>query len=204
MLWEMPYLLKGNLDEAIREYREELRIHPGDADTHYNLMTALYNQGLLDEAISEYREALRINPENAATHYSLGNVLSDKGFLDEGIGEFRQALWIDPGYASAYYDLGLVLSDKGLTDKAVEALAFIRYAPPHYAERIEKTKMFIEKLKLKESTQNANRQANSSGKQSWVVNDKRRIQNTKDHAGCSVDSKFMQEFKQLKEIIGMI
>ena len=53
---------KGDLDGAIAEYREALRLNPNDDEAHFNLGVALGKKGDWDGAIAEYREALRLNP----------------------------------------------------------------------------------------------------------------------------------------------
>jgi len=109
----------GLQDQAIREYREALRIKPDDAEAHYNLGIALADKGFPDEAIREYREALRIKPDNADAHTNLGAALADKGFPDEAIREYREALRIKPDYAEVHYNLGIALEAKGLVDEAI-------------------------------------------------------------------------------------
>ena len=56
----------GLLDEAIKEYKEAIRINPGDAEAHYNLGNALYNKGLLDEAIKAFENFIKYAPPQYA------------------------------------------------------------------------------------------------------------------------------------------
>lgn len=55
---------KGDVDGAIAEYREALRLKPGSAGRHYNLGTALEAQGKRQEALEEYRIACQLTSEN--------------------------------------------------------------------------------------------------------------------------------------------
>jgi len=48
---------KGDLDGAIAEYREAIRLKRDDALAHYHLGNALYGKGDPDGAITEWREA---------------------------------------------------------------------------------------------------------------------------------------------------
>jgi tetratricopeptide (TPR) repeat protein len=111
--------MNGQLDEAIVEYREALRIKQDYADAHLSLGNALRRKGQLDEAIAEYREALRIKPDHAFAHNNLGNVLRVKGQLDEAIAEYREALRIKKDYPDAHNNLGIALLDKGQLDEAI-------------------------------------------------------------------------------------
>jgi tetratricopeptide (TPR) repeat protein len=56
---------KGNLDGAIAEYREALRLKPGAKGAHNNFGLALNQRGDLDAALAELHEALRLKPDYA-------------------------------------------------------------------------------------------------------------------------------------------
>lgn len=66
-------------DEAIREYREAIRINPDLAQAHNNLGFALRNQGKDDEAIREFQEAVRLKPDLRNAHNNLAISLYLKG-----------------------------------------------------------------------------------------------------------------------------
>ena len=53
---------KGQLDEAIAEFRQAIQIQPEYAYAHNNLGLALRDKHQLDEAIAEFRKALQIQP----------------------------------------------------------------------------------------------------------------------------------------------
>jgi Flp pilus assembly protein TadD len=66
---------EGDLEGAIREFREALRSKPEDPEVHYNLGLALYEKRDLDGAAVEYRAALNAKPDYAEAHNNLGMVL---------------------------------------------------------------------------------------------------------------------------------
>src|SRR5262249_33225586 len=74
---------KGQIDEAITEYRRALELKADYAGAHSNLGLALRDKGQLDEAIAEHRRALEVNPDFAAAHCNLGDALRLKGQLDD-------------------------------------------------------------------------------------------------------------------------
>ena len=69
---------KGQTEEAIRQYREAIRLKPAYADALCDLGTALDKTGQTDEAIRQLQEAIRLKPGHAEAHYNLGNILAGK------------------------------------------------------------------------------------------------------------------------------
>ncbi|HEY7308960.1 MAG TPA: tetratricopeptide repeat protein, partial [Gemmataceae bacterium] len=110
---------KGQLDEAIAEYREAIRLNKDYAEAHNNLGLALTDKGQLDEAIVAFREAIRLKKDFPEAHYSFGVVLGIKGRLDEAIAEYREAIRLKNNYAEAHCNLGDVLEKKGLYAEAL-------------------------------------------------------------------------------------
>jgi len=70
---------KGDLDAAIHEYQEAIRINSTYKEAHTNLGIALANKGDLDAAIQEFREALRISPGETKLRNNLELALMQKG-----------------------------------------------------------------------------------------------------------------------------
>ena len=64
---------QGEVNKAIYQFREAIRLEPDLATAHNNLGSALASQGKLDEAIAEFREAIRLKPDDAVAHTNLGN-----------------------------------------------------------------------------------------------------------------------------------
>jgi len=115
-------LLKtGQVDEAIRQYQEAIRLKPRYADAHSNLGVAFLRQGRVDEAIRQYQEAIRLKPQYADAHYNLGIVLVKTGQMDEAIRQYREAIRLKPDYADACNNLGIALVTVGLVDEANSA-----------------------------------------------------------------------------------
>jgi protein O-mannosyl-transferase len=119
----------GRHDEALAQYRETLRIQPGDRNGETNFAQASFAKGERlftaarpDEAIAAFREGLRYRPGNALAHSYVGAILTERGELPAAMTEFRQALAIDPTLARAYMGLGVALARSGRTADAERAL----------------------------------------------------------------------------------
>jgi tetratricopeptide (TPR) repeat protein len=68
----------NDLDKAVEQFRQVLRIHPDDAQMHCNLGILLVRQGRVDEAISEFRTSLRFDPNFSKAREQLENALAKK------------------------------------------------------------------------------------------------------------------------------
>lgn len=62
---------KGDLDAAVRLYRDYLKTHSSSFEVHSNLGAILARQGLYGEAIAEYNAALRLAPNNPSISLNL-------------------------------------------------------------------------------------------------------------------------------------
>ncbi|NQW04793.1 MAG: tetratricopeptide repeat protein [Acidobacteria bacterium] len=123
----------GQLDEAVAQYREALRLLPGSAEAHNSLGVVLAQQDQLVEAKSEFNAAIRFNRSYnnlAQAHLNLGAVLARQGALPEAIAEYEIALRLDPDSPQAHYNLGLALAESGDLEAGVrECLTALRGFP---------------------------------------------------------------------------
>jgi tetratricopeptide (TPR) repeat protein len=121
------YLDAGQLDEAIAEFRESLRLNRDSAPTQYNLGFALSARGRRDEAIAAFQEALRLDPGYAQAHNNLGALLQIDGQADAALDHYRRAAALRPDNVEAHTNLAQLLSNRGRVAEAAaqftEALA---------------------------------------------------------------------------------
>ncbi len=110
---------EGRLAEAIKHFREALRIRPDYAEANNNLGNAFADQGDIETAIRHYSEALRVKPNAAEIHVNLGSVLLRKGRLNEAARHYSEALRIKPDFAGAHNNLGIILAYQGDLARAI-------------------------------------------------------------------------------------
>jgi spermidine synthase len=67
---------KGQIDQAIAEFREALRLEPDSAQTHWHLGAALADRGALDEAASHLRRSVELDPANEDARHDLAALLA--------------------------------------------------------------------------------------------------------------------------------
>jgi len=120
-----------DVDGAIREYRETLRINPANARAHQRLGSVLYfSKKQADEGVGHLYEALRLEPKDPLTRCDLGLTLSQLGKHDEAIPHLTEALrQLPDGFGKQYsaqemhYHLGGALVLTGKPKEASEHLA---------------------------------------------------------------------------------
>jgi len=119
-----------DLDGAIAQYRESLRLNSGNAEAHINLGTALAAKGELDAAVSAYEAALRLRPDIPGAHQNLGLALMMKGQTGGAVRHFEEAVRLKPDYAAAHNSLGIALALQGKLEAATEHFTqALRFAP---------------------------------------------------------------------------
>jgi tetratricopeptide (TPR) repeat protein len=104
----------GDLDGAIRAYREYLNAQPDSVEARSNLGAALARAGRYEEAIAEYDRALSKSPQNPALLLNLGLAYYKTGRPAEAATRFEQASALAPQFrdqvtlllASCYNSLG--------------------------------------------------------------------------------------------------
>ncbi len=125
---------QGNVDGAIAEYAEAIRIRPDYPEAHNNLGPALAAKGRMNDAIREFTEAIRLRPNYADAHNNLGVALASQGKFDAAIAQYNDALRLDPDHARARGNLGLALQAAGRTADAVRELEAAVRANPNNVE----------------------------------------------------------------------
>ncbi|NEQ68927.1 MAG: tetratricopeptide repeat protein [Symploca sp. SIO2D2] len=68
----LAYRRKREIDRAIADYTQVLKIHPDDDCTYINRGNAYSDKGELEQAIADYTQALQINPEYAKAYANRG------------------------------------------------------------------------------------------------------------------------------------
>jgi tetratricopeptide (TPR) repeat protein len=150
---------RGNLDEAVRQYKRVLELDPKNAKAHLNLgivygrqwnliieppkdildlaayhLEQLPKTSMWKKEVSEYKEALRIDPNFAEAHFNLGVAYQEKGNHKEAIAEYQKTLQIYPNYLEAHNNLGILYFRNGLLDQAFMEYQRTIEIKPDYAK----------------------------------------------------------------------
>jgi spermidine synthase len=111
---------KGQLDEAIAQFRQSLELDPDSARTHWHLGAALASNGARQDAIVHLRRSIELDPANARVHADLASLCIDANQLDAAVAHSRAALRLTPDLVEAHNSLGIALAMQGHLDEAIE------------------------------------------------------------------------------------
>jgi Flp pilus assembly protein TadD len=124
---------QGNLEQAIVQYQEALKLTPDLLAARNRLGIVLNRLGRNDEATAEFRIALAKQPHAAHLHNNLGFSLYLEGKLVEAEQEFARAVELQPAFRRAHMNRGLALGKLGRFEEARAAfLLACDAADAHY------------------------------------------------------------------------
>jgi tetratricopeptide (TPR) repeat protein len=110
---------KKELDIALGDYNEAIRLDPTKAYVYTNRGTVWSARKEYDKAIADYNEASRLDPKDAITYNNRGNAWRAKKEYDKAIADYNEAIRIDPKYSVAYVNRGRAWHTKKEYDKAI-------------------------------------------------------------------------------------
>ena len=144
--------LAGDVEGAIAEYREALRIDPDFYYAHQSLGHALRSKGQLEEAIVHYRAALMIEQGYVPAHYALGLALVQKGDLDQAIAHLHIARQLAPKDAAVRIALSGAMLKWGDSGGAIaQAREALNLSPENYEAHLALGRGMVEKGMLAEA-----------------------------------------------------
>ncbi|XP_045600678.2 LOW QUALITY PROTEIN: protein O-mannosyl-transferase TMTC4 [Procambarus clarkii] len=103
----------GDVVEAVRRYREALRLNPDYDQAMNNLANILKDQGHLDEALHLLQQATTLRPDFAAAWMNLGIVQASLGDHTSAENSYLTALTHRSVYPDCLYNLGNLYLEKG-------------------------------------------------------------------------------------------
>jgi tetratricopeptide (TPR) repeat protein len=126
------YHAQGDIDRAIADLNEAIRLDPTLAMAHNNRGAAYNEQGDNVRAIADYNEAIKLDPKLPLSWNNRGNAYNDVGKPDQAIADYNEAIKLDPKFAMAYQNRASAWHDKGDNDRAIADFSTaIKLDPSH-------------------------------------------------------------------------
>ena len=91
-----PGNAKGDLDRAIADYSEAIRLDPKSGHAYLNRGSAWGTKGDLDRAIADFDQAIRLDPKDAQAYYNRGIAWEKKRSLRKALADFKMHSQLAP------------------------------------------------------------------------------------------------------------
>ncbi len=120
----------GDIQGAIGQFQQAVRLTPDFAEGHNGLGLALFLVSQPQEATEQFEQALRAKPDYPEAHFNLALALEKLGRATEAIEYYQLALRDRPDYLEAHVNLGNILfrMDR-LQEAAAEYESALRLKP---------------------------------------------------------------------------
>ncbi|MFL5242054.1 MAG: tetratricopeptide repeat protein [Gemmataceae bacterium] len=133
------YVTKGDLETAIKDHSQAIRLSPNEAACWYNRGNAYLAKADYANAIADYNEAIELNSKMATAYNNRALAYYAQQKLDKAIADFDKAISIDPKAANVFIGRGRTYVAKGKYAKALadfdEAVKVQPNYPPGHDER---------------------------------------------------------------------
>ncbi len=93
--WGVDYASRGDLDQAITEFKIAIKRDVRWAKPYYNLGVAYSRQGKWNHAIVTWKKTVYIDPKYANAHYNLARAYARGNQRDLSITHLREAVSLD-------------------------------------------------------------------------------------------------------------
>ena len=124
---------EGNMEQAIAEYNECIRLDPKPALGYVHRGWAYAGLDQLEQAMQDFGEAIRLDPELAFAYMSRGSIQAGLGQQQQAIQDFDEAILLDPLNANAFLLRDSLYAELGQYEMAIADLDEAIRLDPEYA-----------------------------------------------------------------------
>ncbi len=128
------YANKQDMDRAMADYAEALRLDPNSAPAYFFRATAYMMKRDTAHAIADIGEAIRRSPKTADLYFYRGNAYSAQKDYSYAIADYSQAITLNPDGNASYYrsraTAYAALGDKERAAADEQSMKQARHGPP--------------------------------------------------------------------------
>jgi tetratricopeptide (TPR) repeat protein len=142
------YRLKGDIEHAIQDYTQAIKLDGKLAVAFNNRAVAYDFKGEYDRALQDLEQAIKLRP-SAQTYFNRGNVYLAKGQLDHAIDDFNQAIRLAPKFVPALENRCWARAVVGILKQALaDCNEALRLKPDNSATRNSRAFVFLKMTQL--------------------------------------------------------
>lgn len=109
---------QGNLDRAITEYREAVKLSPSEPRTYYHLALVYRTKNDVSDEERALEQAIAADHHYAPAHCEMGRILIQQGELQNAVNHLKLAVEYNPDSEEAYFLLVRAYAKLGEKDRA--------------------------------------------------------------------------------------
>ena len=115
----VAWLETGHPEEAVKQFKKALEIHPGFSKAQNNLGCAFLRLGQTNEAFLCFQAATQMDPDLADAHNNLAGMFALRGQPEDAIAQYREVVRLQPGFPEALPNLVGLLLAQGKPNEAI-------------------------------------------------------------------------------------
>ncbi len=112
-------LIHGELDPALAQVNQALRISPYLAEAHFLRGCIQEVKGDADAALADFNQAVSCDPQHALGYLHRGRLRTTRGDLDGALADFDQVMIMRPNDPECFLHRGVCLAQKGILSDAI-------------------------------------------------------------------------------------
>lgn len=141
------YRKAGDIQNALFEYQEAVRLDPNNAWYHRFLGDLYSETGQSEKALAQYLTAIRVQPQTAGFYFLAGKAYQKIGISDKAVENYQNAIRLDPENVWYYRFLGDLYRDSNMLTKASQQYREALRIEPDNEYCQEQLKRVVEKTK---------------------------------------------------------
>lgn len=110
----------GQLEAALEECNEAIRLQPNDALPYNNRGVILHNMGRYPDALEDYTRAIQLQPDYAIAYANHSTTLHEIGLYEEALEDDNRAIKLQPDNPDFYEHRVIILDEMGRYEEALE------------------------------------------------------------------------------------
>ena len=126
----------GKYEDAIKSYKEAIRLKQDYAEAHSNLADAYFQLKEYKKAIEECKQVLRYDPGSSAAYNNIGTAYRKLGEHKKAIEAYKEAIRRNPKTTLTYFNLGATYVGQSDYEGALEQYRILKTIDPQVAEKL--------------------------------------------------------------------